>query len=98
MIVSLYHNKYLTGIAGALNVTEKMEALASALNMNKVYAGWEKLAYPSLKSLGVWMPDLVMRVDQLKAWTDNIDLLRSTWYNSCFLRNRVVIETLTTST
>ena len=27
------------GIQGALNVTESMEALASALNLNKVYAG-----------------------------------------------------------
>ncbi|CAD7974700.1 unnamed protein product [Amoebophrya sp. A25] len=75
------------GIAGALNVTEKMEALASCLNMNKVYAGWEKLAYPSLKSLGVWMPDLVLRVDQLKAWTDNVKLLRSTWLPALFNPN-----------
>jgi len=75
------------GISGALNVTEKMEALASALNLNKVYAGWEKLAYPSLKSLGVWMPDLILRVDQLKTWTDNVHLLRSTWLPGLFNPN-----------
>ena len=35
----------VVGIQGALNVTDKMEALAAALNLNKVNAGWEKLAY-----------------------------------------------------
>merc|ERR1719453_1124758 len=35
------------GIQGALNVTDKMEALAACLNLNTVFAGWEKLAFPS---------------------------------------------------
>merc|ERR1719262_588032 len=42
------------GISGALNVTDKMEALANDLNMNSVNALWGALAYPSLKLLATW--------------------------------------------
>ena len=45
----------------------------------QVFAGWEKLAYPSLKSLAAWVPDLLLRVEQLNQWTAQINLLRSTW-------------------
>jgi len=75
------------GIAGSLNITEKMEALAAALTFNKVSASWEKLAYPSLKSLASWFPDLMRRCVQLQNWTSNIMLLRSTWLPGLFNPN-----------
>jgi dynein heavy chain len=75
------------GIQGALNITDKMEALAEALNFNKVYSGWAAKAYPSLKSLAVWFNDLVMRVEQLVAWTNNQYLLKSTWLPALFNPN-----------
>jgi len=75
------------GIAGALNISDKMEALAGALMFNKVSASWEKLAYPSLKPLALWYPDLIKRVSQLEQWTENIKLLKSTWLPGLFNPN-----------
>jgi len=75
------------GIAGALNVTDAMEALAKALNLNKVDANWDKLGSPHLKALAVWFDDLIQRANQLVAWTDNKDLLKSTWVSGLFNSN-----------
>jgi dynein heavy chain len=75
------------GIAGALNITDKMELLAACLGLNKVNPGWEKLAYPSLKALAAWFPDLIVRVSQLLEWTNNILLLRSMWLPGFFNPN-----------
>jgi dynein heavy chain len=74
------------GIQGALNVTDKMEALAVALNFNKVYPGWSAMAYPSLKDLAKWFLDLIQRVDQLVTWvsTPKIDLLKTVWISGLF--------------
>jgi len=72
------------GISGALNVTDMMEALAEDLQTNKVNAGWEKRAYPSLKPLSNWFADLILRVAQLKEWTDALSLLKSLWVAGFF--------------
>ena len=48
------------GISGALNITENMEQLAADLMLNKVNAGWAKVAYPSKKSLGSWLEILFL--------------------------------------
>ena len=37
------------GIAGALNITDKMETLAEDLQANRVNALWAEKAYPSLE-------------------------------------------------
>ncbi len=75
------------GIAGSLNITDKMEVLANALNFNKVAPGWQALAYPSLKSLASWLPDLIARTLQLTTWTTNVHLLKSTWLPGLFNPN-----------
>jgi len=72
------------GISGALNITDKMEALAKALALNQVFAPWEKIAYPSLKSLAVWYADLLLRMDQLVEWTTALSLLKSLWISGFF--------------
>jgi len=72
------------GISGALNVTEGMEALALALNLNKVYTGWEALAYPSLAALAPWFLDVLKRVEQFVEWTNKLDLLKSLWISGLF--------------
>jgi dynein heavy chain len=53
------------GLSGALNITEEMEALQSALTLNKVPATWEKVAYFSKKGLLAWFNDLIERNVQL---------------------------------
>jgi len=72
------------GISGALNVTDKMEGLAGCLNFNKVFDGWTKFAYSSLKSLALWFGDLVKRVSQLDDWTKKQSLLKSIWLSGMF--------------
>jgi len=61
------------GVAGALNVTDAMEALAGALNTNAVPAAWTKYAWPCLKDLQNWGDDLNKRCQQLRCWLDNIN-------------------------
>eukprot|EP00741_Cyanophora_paradoxa_P004754 tig00000828_g4612.t1 len=58
------------GLAGALNISDAMEALSGSLFLDRVPAQWEKYAYPSLKPLGAWFADLLRRVDQLRKWGD----------------------------
>merc|ERR1712093_72145 len=43
-----------------------------------------KFAYPSLKGLSSWFADLVMRVEQLMAWTTALALLKSLWVAGFF--------------
>merc|ERR1719345_677170 len=72
------------GISGALNVTEKMEALGGDLQINKVSAPWVELAFPSLKLLASWFVDLLARVQQLVDWTTILQLLKSLWLSGLF--------------
>jgi len=73
------------GIGGQLNVTEGMEKLADALQLNRVAEMWRELAYPSLKPLGMWFADLLKRADQLVHWTGAQNgLLLSTWISGLF--------------
>jgi dynein heavy chain len=72
------------GISGALNVTEKMETLATDLQINKVTAVWMGVAYPSLKTLAAWFADLLERVRQLQEWTEKLQLLKSIWLAGLF--------------
>jgi dynein heavy chain len=72
------------GLTGALNITDQMEQLIQALNANKVFSNWEKLAYPSLKPLSSWMADLSLRAAQLVEWTTNLQAPKSVWISGLF--------------
>jgi dynein heavy chain len=58
------------GLQGALNMSDAMEDLQTALGLNKVCALWVKYSYPSLKSLGAWFQDALLRAAQLSKWTE----------------------------
>jgi len=49
------------GLKGTLNITEAMEGLANALNLNRVPSSWATVAYLSKKNLLVWLDDLIAR-------------------------------------
>merc|ERR1712194_434477 len=55
------------GLAGALNMTDNMESLATALSLNRVPANWS-LFYFSKKPLNAWYVDLANRCTQLLNW------------------------------
>ena len=79
------------GLNGQLNMSEAMEDLAEALSINQVpgrnifhKASWEKLAWPSKKSLQSWFADLLVRVDQLQNWSAELVLPYSLWLPGLF--------------
>jgi dynein heavy chain len=68
------------GLAGELTMSGKMEALQSCMFMDRVPGPWAHLAWPSLRSLAMWLTDLNMRYDQFLDWTGNpAEIPRLTW-------------------
>ena len=49
-----------------------MESLIKSLSFNKVSDNWEKVAYPSKKSLASWFNDLIDRNTQLQKWSNEL--------------------------
>merc|ERR1711998_375056 len=79
------------GRAGQLNMTQKMEDLSAALSINQVpgrnpfhSCSWEKLAWPSMKSLANWFPNLIQRCDFVAKWTETLILPYSMWLPALF--------------
>lgn len=58
------------GLQGALNMSDAMEDVQKNLNLNRVCALWVKYSYPSLKNLGDWFTDALMRAAQLNKWIE----------------------------
>ena len=65
------------GLSGALNMSESMEDLVSALTIFQVpgrnpyhKCSWENLAWWSKKGLESWFSDMLLRITQLSEWSD----------------------------
>jgi dynein heavy chain len=56
------------GFDGRLTMSEAMEALELELSLDRVPASWTKLAWPSLRMLGLWKANLAQRFTQLNDW------------------------------
>merc|ERR1719407_240333 len=79
------------GLDGALNMSEQMEDLASALSINQVPGrnpfhkqSWEKFAWWSNKSLATWFADVLRRVEKLSEWTAELKLPYCLWMSGLF--------------
>jgi len=79
------------GLDGQLNMSEPMEDLQQALSINQVpgrnvfhKTSWEKLAWPSRKSLQLWFSDMLLRVEQLERWTVDLVEPYSLWLPGLF--------------
>ena len=79
------------GLDGSLNMSDAMEDLADALKINQVpgrnpfhRTSWEKLAWFSEKSLSSWFADVLLRVEQLENWTDDLSMPKSMWLSGLF--------------
>ena len=73
------------GFRGELTMSESMEELQRALVMDKVAPTWAKLAYPSLRPLGLWLANLQQRIAQLQDWTGSpTDIPVVTWLSGLF--------------
>ena len=63
------------GQNGELSMTEAMDALEKSIRFNKLPPSWDEAAsYPSKKSLGFWLEDLMKRYTQMAEWTKDLKL------------------------
>ncbi|RYH29930.1 hypothetical protein EON65_06785 [archaeon] len=74
------------GLNGQLNMSQGMEDMAQCLELNQVpgrnvfhVCNWERYAWASRKTLSGWFADLLLRRQQLKDWTSNLQLPYSIW-------------------
>ena len=65
------------GLAGSLNISDVMDAMIGNLSLNQVPPLWLKMCAQigptgtyNRKNLGNWFIDLLLRVKQLKVWSD----------------------------
>jgi dynein heavy chain, axonemal len=58
-------------IKGEVVMSKELEDVYRSLYNNQVPAMWADRAYPSLKSLGAWVDDLVRRLAMIQDWYDN---------------------------
>ena len=79
------------GLNGALNMSEPMEDLATALSIQQVpgrnpfaKCSWEKIAWWSKKTLLPWFNDMIRRVEQLVAWEAELVMPQCLWYPGLF--------------
>merc|ERR1711966_470907 len=57
------------GFAGELTMSDAMDGLMSNLFLDKVPPKWQKLSWPTLRTLPAWLSDLSQRLAQLEEWT-----------------------------
>jgi len=55
------------GIQGLVVISEEQEKVFNSMFEGKIPDSWN-FAYPSLKPLSTWMPDLVLRIQQFVDW------------------------------
>jgi dynein heavy chain len=79
------------GLDGQLNMSDPMEDLLEALSINQVpgrnvfsKVSWEKLAWPSKKTLEAWFQDVLLRVEQLERWSTELVTPFSLWLPGLF--------------
>jgi len=74
------------GFAGELTMSDSMEKLQTALYEDKVPASWERLAWPSQRTLSSWITNLQDRLQQLADWaSEPTGIPHCTWISG--LRN-----------
>jgi len=73
-----------SGLKGDLSITEPMELMMNSLATQRVPTRWEKLAWASRASLGIWFSDLLARQAQLLSWTGDLALPKVSWISGFF--------------
>ena len=61
----------LMALKGLVVMSQPLEELGRSLSTNVVPSMWSAKAYPSLKPLGAWVTDLVLRMEFLGDWYEN---------------------------
>ncbi|KAJ1128829.1 hypothetical protein NDU88_007202, partial [Pleurodeles waltl] len=69
---------------GELTITSLMEELSNSLFYDTVPQTWTNRAYPSLYGLAAWYADLLLRIKELEAWTNDFLLPNTVWLTGFF--------------
>jgi len=79
------------GLKGQLNMSQPMEDLIRAISINQwpgrnpfAQCGWEKKAWPSMKSMSGEFADMLLRVIQLVTWATDLVTPFSLWLPGLF--------------
>jgi dynein heavy chain len=68
------------GFNGELTMSPMMETLMDCLYMDKIPATWAKKSWPSMRSLTLWIADILQRLAQLDEWVGNpMEIPKVTW-------------------
>ncbi len=63
------------GFNGLLTISENMEQLIDSIALDKVPKSWVDLAYPSKRGLASWFQNLLKRIEQLRNWKDDSNVI-----------------------
>jgi dynein heavy chain len=72
------------GLNGELTISEQMDQLLNAMDVDRVPTSWTKIAYPSLRTLPFWFKDLMRRIEQLEEWSSELLLPKTVWISGLF--------------
>mmetsp|Transcript_13737 Transcript_13737/g.31794 ORF Transcript_13737/g.31794 Transcript_13737/m.31794 type:complete len:4493 (-) Transcript_13737:49-13527(-) len=72
------------GLKGDLQISDPMEQLMGSLFFDQIPARWQALAYPSLRTLSLWLFNLLERHKQLVDWTAEMGLPKVTTLSFLF--------------
>jgi dynein heavy chain len=61
----------LLGFQGELTMSDSMDALKNSLYFDRIPPSWQKRAWASMRPLGSWVADFLLRLTQLEEWQNN---------------------------
>jgi dynein heavy chain len=61
----------LLGFQGELTMSDSMDTLRNSLFFDRIPPTWQKRAWPSMRPLGSWATDFLIRLQQLEDWQNN---------------------------
>ncbi|CAG6015638.1 unnamed protein product [Menidia menidia] len=72
------------GLKGELTISYTMETLQNAMFNHFVPDSWARLAFPSTKTLTLWLNDLICSCHELDSWTQDFVLPAVVWLSGLF--------------
>jgi len=83
----------IKAISGEVVMTAELEEVGNSLFTNSVPEMWAKVAYPSLKPLATWVPDLIARLAFIQTWIDE-GKPQSFWISGFYFPQAFITGTL----
>ncbi|XP_025054886.1 dynein heavy chain 6, axonemal [Alligator sinensis] len=93
MLLRVSLNTLNKAIAGFVVMSEEMEKVYNSFLNNQVPTLWANAAYPSLKTLGGWVKDLVLRIAFVDSWL-SMGQPKSFWISGFFFPQGFLTGTL----